>query len=187
MKKVFLGMFALAALAACSPKQDAQQDQVETATETSSESEAEETRMTFPADSVSSDSSMSFHGMRINTEGAVDIAEIPALIASNPGQAIKVSGKIDACCQAKGCWMTMTVGDQEMRVKFQDYGFFVPLNSGGKMATMEGVATLDTTSVDDLVHYAMDGGMSQEEAEAKYTEPRLDLNFLATGVVIEDM
>ena len=81
--------------------------------------------------------------------------------------------------------MTMPLdGDKEMRVTFKDYGFFVPKDCAGKTAVIQGKAYLDTTSVEDLRHYAMDGGMTEEEATAKYTEPEVAISFEATGVAL---
>jgi hypothetical protein len=77
------------------------------------------------------------------------------------------------------------LGDgEEMRVTFKDYGFFVPLDAAGKTVIMEGKAYYDTTSVDMLRHYAEDAGESPEEIE-KITEPKLELAFEATGVLLK--
>ena len=50
---------------------------------------------------------------------------------------------------------------------------------------MQGMAYMDTTSVDMLRHLAEDAGKSQEEIDA-ITQPELTLAFEATGVVIKD-
>lgn len=81
--------------------------------------------------------------------------------------------------------MTIDLGNnEEMRVTFKDYAFFVPKDSDGKEATFKGTATFDTTSVADLQHYASDEGLAQEEID-KITEPEIALVFEATGVVIK--
>ena len=81
--------------------------------------------------------------------------------------------------------MKMDIGDgKEMRVSFKDYGFFVPTNLGGETATIEGIAKITTTSVEDLKHYAEDGGQSEEEIAA-ITEPEVAISYVATGVIIE--
>lgn len=100
---------------------------------------------------------------------------------------IQVSGEVLAACKMKGCWMTMPLGeDQEMRVTFKDYGFFVPKDCAGQTATIQGRAYYDTTSVEDLRHYAVDGGMTEEEAAEKYTEPEIAISFEATGVTLAE-
>ncbi len=96
-----------------------------------------------------------------------------------------VEGTIQECCQKKGCWMKVDMGNGEsMRVSFKDYGFFVPLDAGGSTMTMKGVAMYDTISVDFLKHLAEDANATQEEIDA-ITEPELALTFEATGVHIK--
>ena len=82
--------------------------------------------------------------------------------------------------------MTVKLDDEnEMMVRFKDYGFFVPFDCDGKNAVFEGVAFHDTTLVADLRHYAEDAGKSAEEIEA-ITEPEISTGFLANGVIITD-
>ena len=78
----------------------------------------------------------------------------------------------------------MGEGQEEMRVKFKDYGFFVPVDCGGSEAVFEGTATVTETSVADLQHYAQDAGASEEEIAA-ITEPKQEITFLANGVAIK--
>jgi hypothetical protein len=91
-------------------------------------------------------------------------------------------GTVNKVCQKKGCWMTMDAGDEgSMMVRFQDYGFFVPKDIGGREVVVNGKAYYQLTSVDDLRHYAEDAGKSAEEVAA-ITEPKRELHFLAEGV-----
>lgn len=109
--------------------------------------------------------------------------DLVSQMAEGPLEGVQVTGEILAACKKKGCWMTMPLADgEEMRVTFKDYGFFVPLDCAGKTATIQGRAYYDTTSVEDLRHYAVDGGMTEEEAAEQYTEPEIAISFEATGV-----
>ena len=49
---------------------------------------------------------------------------------------------------------------------------------------MRGNAYKETTSVDELRHYAEDNGDSEEEI-AKITEDKVTLNFIADGALVE--
>ena len=99
---------------------------------------------------------------------------------------VKIQANINSCCQKKGCWMMVDLGNgEEMRVTFKDYGFFVPLNSEGSEVIMRGKAFMQETSVDDLKHYAEDAGKSEEEIAA-ITEPEFSLAFEADGVLIKE-
>lgn len=126
-------------------------------------------------------------GADIDDAGAISMDSLVAMINSGATsiENVKVEGKINSACQTKGCWMTVDKSDgSTMRVSFKDYGFFVPKDCAGKSAVMLGRAFVDTTSIEDLRHYAKDDGKSKEEIE-KITEPEYALSFEADGVIIK--
>lgn len=99
---------------------------------------------------------------------------------------IKFKSNILDVCQKKGCWMSMDLeGDKDAFVRFTDYGFFVPLDAANQETIVEGRAFLSVVTVDELKHYAKDGGKSQEEIDA-ITEPKITYAIQADGVLIED-
>lgn len=98
----------------------------------------------------------------------------------------QLSGEIREVCQAKGCWMKVEIAPQEeVFVRFKDYGFFVPKDAADKKVFMQGVAFLEEMSVDDQRHYAKDSGASEEEIN-QIKEPKRILRFEAEGVLIKD-
>lgn len=98
---------------------------------------------------------------------------------------LKFKSKIKDVCKKKGCWMKMDLAEnKESFVRFKDYGFFVPLNADNSDAIVSGRAFLDVISVDELKHYAKDGGKSQEEID-KIKEPKVTYAFQADGVLIQ--
>ena len=124
-------------------------------------------------------------GAAVTAEGAIASKDLVAKLKGQDSIRVKVSGTINSCCQAKGCWMKMPLaGEQEMTVKFKDYGFFVPKNSAGKPAVIEGWAYKEMVSVDELKHFAEDAGQTKEEI-AKITKPEERVTFMADGVLIE--
>jgi hypothetical protein len=98
----------------------------------------------------------------------------------------KMVAKVDAVCQAKGCWMTLNLenGNQVM-VKFKDYGLFVPKDIAGKEVIVNGLAFVEEVSVDEQRHYAEDAGKSAEEIAA-ITTPKKTFSFEADGVLIKN-
>ena len=103
------------------------------------------------------------------------------------GDSIKVSfqSNIKEVCKKKGCWMQMDLSDgKKAFVKFKDYAFFVPLNADNSQAILNGLAFVDVVSVDELKHYAKDGGKSQAEIN-KIKKPEVTYSFLADGVLIK--
>ena len=121
----------------------------------------------------------------ISLEGAISTSEMLAMLDGRDSAEVLVSADILEICQKKGCWMDVDLGDNKfMTVRFKDYGFFVPMNAQGRLATMRGVAKVDTQSVDWLRHKAFDAGKSQEEIDA-ITEPVVKVSFLANGVILQ--
>ncbi|HEX8561486.1 MAG TPA: DUF4920 domain-containing protein [Flavobacterium sp.] len=99
--------------------------------------------------------------------------------------AVKFKSLITDVCKKKGCWMKMDLaGEKESFVRFKDYGFFVPLNADQSEAIVSGKAYLDVISVEELKHYAKDGGESQEAID-KITSPKVTYAFQADGVLIQ--
>ena len=100
---------------------------------------------------------------------------------------VKIQGEITQTCSKKGCWMTLAVkGQDELRVTFKDYGFFVPKEGvEGKSAIVEGQLIKSVTEVETLRHFAEDAGKSKEEIAA-ITEPKEEYSFIASGVIIEN-
>jgi len=99
---------------------------------------------------------------------------------------LKFTSTINEVCSKKGCWMKLPAGEsgETVMVRFKDYGFFMPLDSQGKEVIVEGKAFVKETSVDELRHYAEDAGKSAEEI-AKITEPKLEMAFEASGVLMK--
>ncbi len=99
---------------------------------------------------------------------------------------LKFASSINEVCKKKGCWMKLDLGnEQESMVRFKDYGFFVPKDADSKDVIVEGKAYVTKISVDQLKHYAKDGGKSQEEID-QITEPELTYAFEAHGVLLKE-
>lgn len=125
------------------------------------------------------------YGDIIQSEEVISTADMISEVESKGTFQGKISGEIKEVCTKKGCWFAMELPNGEsMRVTFKDYGFFIPTNSQGFPIVMEGVATLSETDVETLKHFAEDQGKTKEEVEA-ITEPKKEITFEATGVVIK--
>ena len=123
-------------------------------------------------------------GKEIGPENAKSMDEFASMMNGEDTVEVKLAAVAADVCQNKGCWMKVQTADGKMmRIKFKDYGFFVPKDITGKNIVFEGIAYRDTVSVEDLKHYAKDGGQSEEEIAA-ITEPEINTSFLADGVLI---
>lgn len=166
MKKIFIASFAAMALASCSSAESAEKAEGTDSTATTSEN-------TYKA------------GEEITEEGALTSADLMTALEGKDSLEVKLTSKVEAVCQVKGCWMQLNMGDKEpMRVTFKDYAFFVPKDATGKTAVVDGWIKKETISVEHQRHLAEDAGKSQEEIEA-ITEPKTEMTFEAKGVIIK--
>jgi hypothetical protein len=126
-----------------------------------------------------------FFGEKITEDGAVPTDSVKSMMGDQMELPCKLSGKIDAVCQKKGCWMELKNADgTTMRVTFKDYGFFMPKDASGLTAIVDGIAKIEETSIADLKEYAKDDGKSADDI-AKITEPQRELVFEAKGVILK--
>ncbi len=127
-------------------------------------------------------------GAKIVADDALTSKEMLAKYQTlKPGDTINVKfeSKIKEVCKKKGCWMSIELPeDQETFVKFKDYEFFVPKNADKSITIMSGKAFIDSVSVNQLRHYAKDGGKSEAEI-AQITSPEVKFGFEANGVLIQ--
>ncbi len=70
-----------------------------------------------------------------------------------------------------------------MKVRFKDYGFFVPKDIKGKQVVFEGMAYSEVVPVDELRHFAEDAGKSDAEIN-RISKPEKQVRFIAAGVSI---
>jgi hypothetical protein len=127
---------------------------------------------------------VSSYGARIDDARAIEATRLISQMEGKDSLNIKIRGKVIDVCQRKGCWMNVDLGaGRQMKVRFKDYGFFVPKNCAGKTVVMQGVAYKEETSVEELRHYAEDAGKSKADVE-KIKQPEKNTSFEATGVLI---
>ena len=134
---------------------------------------------------------IAFAGETISRGAAIakDAQAVPlATVLASPAEYMKtpvvVEGVITNACERKGCWMQLkplpstTSGDQNVRVTFKDYGFFVPLDSKGMKARAEGVTTVKKLSKQEADH------LEEEGAKLKRNEDgsAIEVSFVANGV-----
>ncbi len=125
------------------------------------------------------------YGATISTDEAIALTSLDEQVQGKDSVMLTLKGTIEQTCAKKGCWMT--VQDENgiaTRVTFKDYGFFVPTEGAeGKDVVFSGVAKRKITDVSTLRHFAEDAGKSLEEINA-ITEPKEEIEFVASGVVI---
>jgi len=113
---------------------------------------------------------------------AVKVTTLLTDAAKLEGKSVVVEGTVRKACERKGCWMELaaSVDDKNpgVRVTFKDYGFFVPLDSAGSRARVEGLVKVAELSDARAKHYESEGALIPRDAAGK---PR-EVQLVATGV-----
>lgn len=124
------------------------------------------------------------YGAAVSADSALNISALPELLTKTPKMNTKVKAKVLEVCPNKGCWLKLAVNDSTTAmVKMENYGFFLPLDAIGKNIVLDAEATMTTTSVGELRHYAEDAKKSKAEIAA-ITQPKKEIKLLAKGIVV---
>jgi hypothetical protein len=111
--------------------------------------------------------------------GVEDVVRDPDRYNAGP---ILMRGTISDVCQRKGCWTVLRQGEATVRVRFKDYGFFLPADSSGKLAYVEGVVKVETLSEKTARHYAEESGNGKSDSVEAIRGPQREIGFTASGV-----
>ena len=119
-------------------------------------------------------------GEKLKGEAAVELTKLLEAPTDYEGKTVAVEAKIRKACEKKGCWMELAGSEKGpgVRVTFKDYGFFVPLDSAGSTAKVEGVVKVAMLDEARAKHYEAEGATVPKGKDGKYREVQL----VATGV-----
>jgi hypothetical protein len=98
-------------------------------------------------------------------------------------ETVVIEGVIKQVCQSRGCWMVIEEGGKSIRVRFADYGFFVPWESAGKPVIVEGALSIETVSEERARHWAEEAGDPDINPEDIHGDQEVVI-IMATGVSI---
>ena len=93
------------------------------------------------------------------------------------GKTVLVEGVVRRACSQMGCWMELAPaeGGPGVRVTFKDYGFFVPTDSAGAKARVQGTVKVAQLSAAQAEHLRAEGGSMAAGAQR-------EVRLVATGV-----
>ena len=119
-------------------------------------------------------------GAAIGDSPVIDLAQALRSISSYADRTVTVEGTVNRVCQMKGCWMELVpAGAQRgIRVTFKDYAFFVPTDSRGAGARLEGMFEQNTFSKRDADHLIAEGVALTRNPDGTATE----VSFVAQAV-----
>lgn len=96
---------------------------------------------------------------------------------------VKIKGQVTEVCQAKGCWMILVDGDTYARVTFEDYGFFVPIETSMQRSIIYGQLSEHVLSGAQAEHFAKDAGA---QSTIKLEGEVREYSILARAVQLEN-
>lgn len=108
---------------------------------------------------------------------------LAALVADSgrlAGQDVLVETEIAQVCQKKGCFFIARDGDAVARVRFKDYGFFIPTDAGGKTVLLAGQLQKVELTPEQAAHFAEDVGEQPPAGD----QPIFEYQITATSVRI---
>ena len=123
-------------------------------------------------------------GAAIGDSPTVDLKSAIAAPEAHLGQSVIVEGTVDKVCPVKGCWMELMPSGESrgVRVTFESYGFFVPKDSMGWTARLEGEFVRERLSKRDVDHLVGEGATLQKQPDGTAVQ----ISFVARGVELRE-
>ncbi len=123
------------------------------------------------------------YGAPLGNTAAVVLADVLTKPDGFQGKDVVVEGEVRRACSKKGCWMEIAESSgadaRGARVTFKDYGFFVPLDSAGAHAKLQGVVGVELMKKGHVEH------LEEEGAKVANKNPdgtAKEVQFVASGV-----
>ena len=122
-------------------------------------------------------------GAPIGTAKKVSLAKVLASPEKYSGKLVRVEGVVVRSCKMEGCWAELAPEkdtSKTVRVKMKDHAFFIPLQSAGSFARVEGVFTVKTIGKAEADHMIAEDGakFDKRNEDGSVTE----VSFEATGI-----
>jgi hypothetical protein len=118
-------------------------------------------------------------GAGITLEQPTGLAQVVQQPERFTEQPVLLRGRIVDVCQHKGCWTLLRDGEATVRVRFKDYGFFLPTDCVGEEALVEGVVMIEMVSEETARHHASE---SRFDDPSRVEGPQRELTLTASGV-----
>jgi len=119
------------------------------------------------------------YGAGLSLDRVTPLGDVLASPDRYANETVLVEGRVVDVCQKKGCWTVLREGEVQVRVRFEDYGFFLPRDSMGDRAFVEGVVRVEVLSEKEARHYAAE---SRQGDPARVVGPQREVGFVASGV-----
>ncbi len=121
-------------------------------------------------------------GAAIGSAKRVSLAKALKNPSKYSDKAILVEGVIVRSCKMEGCWLELapTKDAKTVRIKMKDHRFFIPLDSAGLNAKVEGMMSVKTLSKEQVKHMVDEDGAKFGKINADGTVT--EISFEASGI-----
>jgi hypothetical protein len=121
-------------------------------------------------------------GEPIGKAEKVSLAEVLQNPTKFAGKTVRVEGVIVRSCKMEGCWAELApaANGKSVRVNMKKHGFFIPLQSAGASARVEGVVSVKTLSKEHVDHLINEDGAKFDNRNPDGTVS--EISFEATGI-----
>lgn len=119
-------------------------------------------------------------GEKLQGLGGVELTRLLAKPAEFDGKTVALEGTVRRACTSMGCWMELAPAEKGpgVRVTFKDGGFFVPLDSAGAKARVEGTVKVAVLAPERAKHSEAEGATVTKGKDGASREVQL----VASGV-----
>ncbi|HEV8245969.1 MAG TPA: DUF4920 domain-containing protein [Polyangiaceae bacterium] len=147
-----------------------------------------EQRAAEAASAVSAKPQAKTFGEAITATQRQELRQVLSAPESYAGKTVLVEGHVRKACSRRGCWMEIADGSDPQapgcRVTFKDYGFFVPTDSAGSTALVQGTVEVASVPARHVGHLEDEGAsFSSKQPDGTAREVRL----IASGVELRRM
>jgi hypothetical protein len=136
-----------------------------------------------PTASASAAATVGKYGAPLGSAPPEALASVLATPDRFAGRPVTVEGHVRRACTAMGCWMELAESGDEAapgcRVIMKDHSFFVPTDSAGASARVEGTLSVRRIEPGQVAHMEGEGAKFDHKAADGSAE---ELRFVASGV-----
>jgi len=124
-------------------------------------------------------------GAAIGNSKKVSLNKVFKNPAKYSGKKVLIEGVVVRSCKSEGCWAEVaeTKDSKSVRITMKDHMFFIPLQSAGSSARVEGTFAVKTLTKEHVDHLIKDDGgkFDNRNADGSVTE----ISFEATGIELK--
>lgn len=124
-------------------------------------------------------------GAAIGTSKKVSLKKVLEEPSKFTGKTVLIEGVVVRSCKTEGCWAEVAENKESksVRIKMKDHKFFIPLESAGAWARVEGSVQVKTLSKAQVDHMIEEDGakFANRNADGTVTE----ISFEATGIELK--